>query len=208
MTRNAKRIKTRLSHWYDLAEARHIASGKNWYREAHDFARELAHMHGVGFHRTVGVIAALSPSVFWELNKRQAESLIGAYADGADLTSVTVSTYGKQADKARRILTDAVSCADVTDILGVRAFKTLAFFSNLYSYPDSLCVTVDQHIIDAAGYGRFWVQSAIWCYELLAEAICLLAKEVNLRPYEVQAIIWITYKDAVGRKMMEEDLPF
>lgn len=207
MTKGLKRVKIRLSHWFGLAEARHIWEGKAWYREAHEFAMQLTETYEIPIYRVVGVIAALSPSVRWEANKEQAENLCKAYVGEGSLSKVVLTTYGPQARKAQEILKTGNDFEDVTFLLGRRAFKTISFFSNILCYPNSLNVTIDQHIIDAAGYSGQWTQGARGCYDLLTEAITQLAEEANLMPCEYQAIIWVTYKDLTDRKQYE-NLPF
>ena len=202
-----ERVTARLAHWLGLADARHVAEGKAWYREANGFARELSQTYDIPMPQVVGVIAAISPSVNWDLNKRQAENLCKAYADGGALEDVVVSTYGGQVEKARKILHDARNNTDITKMLGTRAFKTKAFFNNIFWYPVSDSVTIDQYIVDAAGFEKAWVNGAKWCYEVLARAITDLATDKNLRPYEVQAIIWVTYKDLTGAQDEPDEEP-
>ena len=205
-----ERIKDRFEHWHGLADARHIAEGKSWYREAHAFAQEVATTYDVPLYKVCGVIAALSPAVWWDLNKRQAENLVQAYADGGELEAVVVSTYGRQGAKARSILRDGLDSYDVQALLGKRAFKTVAFYWNILRYPDTLAVTIDQHIIAAADFTEYFTQSARWCYDLLSQAICELAATYGYKPFELQAILWITYKDLTDARSPEEkaNLPF
>lgn len=188
------RVKERLLHWLGLAEARHIATGKMWYLGAHAFAEELSRAYNIPLPLVAGVIAALSPSVHWSANKRQAEALCRAHADGGPLESVILTTYGRQAAKARAILTNAEIH------LGKRAFKTRAFFHNI-RYPGSGdWVTIDQHMIAAANFTEFWVSGAAWCYNLFVEVIRDIASDQELEPCQVQAIIWLTYKDLTDSK--------
>jgi len=213
-TRN--RVEHRLRHWFDLAMPEHIAKGSVWYTEARAFALEVSVWYKIPMPVVCGVIAALSPSVFWELNMVQARTLCRAHAEGGDLESVVVSTYGKQAEKARDILTCGhTNPGKVEDILcrnvagRRRAFKTLAFFRNILD-AGSLAVTVDQHIVAAAGFEEEFTQSAAWCYDLLADAIRDIAAPTGYRPYQVQAIIWTVYKATVGRRapVVNEPAPF
>ncbi len=198
-----ERIENRFRAWYQLATAKQRAEGKSWYREAREFAREIARPYprSVLTHTKVcGVLAALSPSVAWDINKRQAEALCRAFASDGDIAEVVVSTYGKQAEKAREIVRSNSGGAHIREsirgILGARAFKTWAFFDNIY-LPESQHVTIDQHIIMAADFGGLWVQSAHWCYDLLAEAMRTVARDedIDLKPHQLQAIIWLTYKE-------------
>lgn len=188
------RVKERLLHWLGLAEARHIAAGKLWYLEAHEFAKELSHVYNIPLARVVGVIAALSPSVHWSANRRQAENLCRAHADGDPLESVVVTTYGRQAAKARTFLiSNKIN-------LGKRAFKTQAFYHNILYPGGSDCVTVDQHMVAAANFTEFWVSSAHWCYNLFVDVIREIASDHGLQPHQAQAIIWLTYKDLTDSK--------
>lgn len=200
------RIKRRLDHWYGLADARHIWAGKAWYREAHQFALEITCVYDIPLYKVVGVIAAISPSIAWPVNKKQAEDLCRAYADNGILENVIVSTYGKQAMKARDILRTAKGPIDTARLLGTRAFKTEAFFWNILDVT-SRHVTIDQHIIAAAGWEKKWVQSARHCYTLIESAIADLAVKYKMKSYEFQAVIWITYKDLTNPKI-EEEIPF
>jgi len=196
-----ERIENRFRAWYQLATAKQRAEGKAWYREARAFARELSRTYGIPLVQVCGVIAALSPSVAWDVNKRQAEALCRAFSNGGDLADVVVSTYGKQAAKAREIIQLAKTRYDELDrrglifeILGVRAFKTWAFFDNIYRL-NGQDVTIDQHIIMAADFAELWTQSAKWCYDLLARSMRKVAEELKLKPHQLQAIIWLTYKE-------------
>jgi len=205
-------VEKHLRAWYDLAGPAQRSAGQCWYAEAHAFVVELAEATGLDVVRVAGVVAALSPSVYWAANKRQAEALCRAYADGTDLLDVVLTTYGRQCRKARAILTVHLSDVDwpvtIRHILGEgkrpRAFKTQAFFENILRPKSSNKVTVDQHIVNAAGMGDLFVQSARWCYDLIADVIRSLAVEYGHRPQELQAIIWLTYKDVAKT----ETLPF
>lgn len=119
--KTAARIRDRLECWYGLASAAHIAAGRTWYSDAHAFAEAVAERTGLPLYKICGVIAALSPAVYWELNKRQAEALCVAYVDGGDLLDVAASTYGRQVRKAVCILEDAYAHQDVCRLPGSRS---------------------------------------------------------------------------------------
>jgi len=214
--RGFRRIKTRLEHWLGLANAGQIAKGKTWYTDARAFAMELGYTYCIPFTKVVGVIAALSPAVRWDANKQQAENLCRAFSDGGPLEAVVLTTYGKQAKKAMDIL--SAQPVDIRQKLGERAFKTRAFFDNICHTQFGSEVTVDQHIIAAAGFTDFWVQGARWCYKLIESVIQKIAEEHRMVPCQVQAIIWLTYKDltdsknraerAAERRATDAELPF
>jgi len=189
-----KAIEAALEFWLHRASARQTADGLSWYANARTFARIVSIRYTVPFETVCGVIAALSPAVYWELNKAQAEAMI------AGNTDVVPSTYGKQVYKARRILrgTGVASPYEIKKVLGRRAFKTWAFFENIRN-PQSSDVTIDQHMIDAVEFGH-WVQSARWCYDLMVRAVQAVAGKHSLRGYEVQAIVWVTHAEATATR--------
>ena len=84
--------------------------------------------------------------------------------------------------------------------------KTGAFFRCIYYVNDTRSVVVDQHIIAAAGMEDLFVQSARWCYDLIADCIRQIADSVGLLPGQAQAIIWLTWKDLKGE--VEDEIPF
>ena len=214
-SRAFKRVRDRLEHWLELATASQRAEGKQWYGQARGFAEEVSRAYDLPIERVIGVIAALSPSVYWAANKLQAEALCRAHADGEDLDAVVLTTYGIQVKKAHDVLETPATA--VRGVLGRRAFKTQNFYDNmLYPWADTQAVTIDQHIIDAAGFSDYWVYGARWCYNLLADAIREIAIKHGMLPCQVQAIIWITYKELTDSKHPaerrqaepEENLPF
>ena len=191
------RLETKLRAWYDLADVRQRALGLQWYPDARAFAQLVSATYNVPLVRVCGVIAALSPAVYWELNKSQAESLIRAHADGEDLDDVVLSTYGAQARKARAILQapGEIESDWVANILGLQAWKTRAFFRNILD-PASVSVTVDRHIVSACGVAdRFTGNTAVWLYRVVAEALSQVARDLGLQPCALQATVWITYKE-------------
>lgn len=198
---SAMNPRSNLAQYLASASAKQWASGVAWYANARAFALRLAWRYSVPFETVCGVISALSPGVYWELNQTQAESLIRGDENPS------LSTYGRQVEKARRILsarlTDVLA---IRKILGRRAFKTWAFFDNIRN-PESSEVTIDQHIIDAAGLTTVWTKSARNCYYRLAAIIRQLAAHYCLRPYEAQAIIWTVHAD-LSTKKRPEPAPF
>jgi len=183
-------------YWLDSCPAAAWAEGITWYDEAAEFIHRLSTETGVPDVAIAGVVAALSPSVYWGLNKRQAEAMVRQYADSGmeHIDLVPTSTYGGQVKKAHRILAlDCPATNDVERILGRRAFKTRAFFRNLLrlASPD---VCVDTHIVRALGWEDRFTQSARWCYDRLAAAIATVAVERGMKPCTVQAIVWCSYK--------------
>ena len=202
------RLRGRLTAWLELADVSDTLAGKTWYKDARSFCDALSASYGVSYTKVCGVVAALSPATYWDLNKRQAEALVRAHSEGGDLDAVVVSTYGRQAVKARAIVRGSDDYETIRKTLGVRAFKTQAFYDNLVN-SDLNSVAVDRHIITAAGFENEWVGAAQWCYKLLAGVIRDLAINRGERPHQTQAIIWVTYKRlAEAYHQGETVLPF
>ena len=80
--------------------------------------------------------------------------------------------------------------------------KVRAFYDNILSPKFSERVTVDTHATRAAFDNLdltikhiTWIFGSAKGYNTVASAYQSLAKELNLRPCEVQAAIWLTVKD-------------
>ena len=201
---NTEDIESRLLAWYRLANSRQRAAGLTWYADARAFCREVSADTGLPLATVAGVVAALSPSTYWELNKRQAEALCRTFAAGGDIDSVPISTYGRQAAKARKIVSEKLlSSTDICKALGRRAFKTWAFYDNL-TRKESRAATIDQHIIRALDLEDRWTQGAKGIYDEVAGCIRQVADDTGLAPYQLQAIVWLTYKETGERYSPEE----
>lgn len=160
------------------------ADGLSWYPRARRYAEDLAGRYGIAARVVSGVIAALSPMTSWEQNIKDAEELlrIGARA--------TVTTYKANKRKAQRILKGHEPAAN----LG--RFKTLSFFECIEGNAAQVCI--DRHA-SAIAYGRNLTerergQLVGVTYERLQNAYRKAAQAVNLKPYELQAITWVTWR--------------
>lgn len=54
---------------YNSATTSEVKNGKNWYRNANQYAKELSSLHNVPIETAAAVIAAISPNCSWEVNK-------------------------------------------------------------------------------------------------------------------------------------------
>lgn len=184
-----------------------LSGGKYWYATASHWVDEIAAKYHVPCEIVCGVLSALSPAVEWELNKRQAEKLIHGYLTLSDVDGVVISTYKRQLRKAIAILDLIEGWPDnyneienyVLTVLGDRAYKTKAFYWNIYNPHDPKFVTVDTHIWNAAGLTAKMINKGE--YEAMSEIIQELSDESDYEPCQLQAIIWIVYK------RISKDLP-
>lgn len=192
-----KTLADKISAWMNLATARQSAIGVSWYPAAREFCIRVAERTGIPYNAVCGVVAALSPAVVWKINKQQAENLCEAYAAGEGIDDVALSTYSQQQMKAHGILQRRlVKPSEIRKVLGPTANKTKAFFDNLLS-AGSRDVTVDRHIIAALQCEHYHLERRK-PYMRICYAFRNVADRMHMHPYEVQAVVWVTYKEVAG----------
>jgi hypothetical protein len=188
-----------------LASQADLAAGIEWYARAERLGSRLAHQYGCTFEQAVGVIAALSPNNRWARNCQDAESMIQAWAVGADPLTVRVCTYNAMRAKAADILALPDPSQDaIATILNGR--KITAFFLSITGRADAVCV-------DGHAYAIWLGQRVpttqtpslgVKLYADIARAYCLVAKRSaalcgeQLTPAQVQAVTWVTYRRLLG----------
>jgi len=205
-TTTVKRANTRhIAAMLALASQSDLAAGIEWYARAERLGHRLAHQYGCTFEQAVGVIAALSPNNRWARNCTDAESMIQAWAVGADPLTVRVCTYGAMRAKASSILQLASPDREtIAAILNGR--KITAFFLSITGQTDAVCV-------DGHAYAIWLGQRVpttktpalgVKLYADIARAYCVVAKRSTalcgeaLTPAQVQAVTWVTYRRLVG----------
>ena len=202
---NKKTIKRNLEKVLWSATDKQHAAGINWYCQAHKQINALwKSIHTdimigqdilISYPQIIGVISALSPACRWDDNIIQAKNLIRAYLATKKVRDVVLTTYKNQIKKAMAILDLPIDCdlLDVANCLGKRAFKTKAFLTNIYHPEDKTYVTIDRHIYDAA---KVICKSGNKSqYEMLSDCIKELAKKYDYIPNQLQAIIWLVWKN-------------
>ena len=192
MNRNQKHIQALL----DLATVGEQADGKLWYRRANTAAVRLAEQYEVTIPVAAGVIAALSPRNKWERNLIDAENLIAAYQaageEGAEV--VKVCTFGKNKAKAIQILQAGI---------GIQAIlsgpKLIEFYSCIMGEDD---VCIDGHAYSIWFGCRVTLAKVPSIGKKLRAQIkadyMVVADKNNLKPFEVQAITWVTHRRLHG----------
>jgi hypothetical protein len=162
--------------------------GLNWYGEARDYAKHLSQEHSVPFISVAAVIAALSPMSPWERNKLDASMMV------SNNTEHKYTTFGANVAKAKRLLHMTDYSAIVDELNGL---KTIAFFDNIFNEESEL-ITIDSHMLSIA-YGKKLSKSerpsmSKTLYQTIESGIRSMADRFNLRPYELQAILWVTWR--------------
>ena len=155
-------------------------AGLMWYADAHQLCDYLAYTRKLSTDQVAQIASALSPSVYWEVNKVDTLTLINAYQNNRELDSFNVSTYDANKAKAWDIMGGYNSVKP-------SALKTYAFYRNMMLDPEP--VTIDRWML------RIFFQRPIKSltsarYRLCEQIIKDVASEFNLIPYQAQAIAW------------------
>lgn len=181
------KIKNRLNYWFNLATEEDINNGKNWYKDAQDFAQYLSKKYSIDSYVCASVISALSPNNKWQRNKLDAENLIKAFQQGS--RDVKVCTYNANKEKAFKILEGKV----ITE----KSPKTHAFAMNV-GLLSSEHITVDKwHLRACLTKEKTDVVESCTSvqYRRVEKITSQLAKERGLKGYEFQAIVWVTIRN-------------
>jgi hypothetical protein len=191
LSQNQKHIQAVL----DLASVADVVAGQDWYDKARDAAIKLGDKYDIPCTTACGVIAALSPRNKWTRNLIDAENLINVYAtSGAEACdTVKVCTFGKNKDKALRILA-AVPTLDMVESI-LSGPKLTEFFRCIIGQND---VCIDGHAysiwfgdrVTLANVPSIGVKLR---RQIKADYIAVALKN-DMPAYELQAITWVTHR--------------
>ena len=183
------KIKNRLTYWLNQATKEEIKDGKNWYKDAQDFAKYLSQKYSIDSYVCASVISALSPNNKWKQNKKDAETVIKAHLNNVSPESIKVCTYGANKRKAFDILDGKV----ITE----KSPKTHAFAMNV-GLLSSEHITIDKWHLRACltKTKKDIVESCTAVqYRRVEKITAQLAKENGLKGYEFQAIVWVAIRN-------------
>lgn len=184
---------------YRRATSEDIANGLEWYDRAKRYATIISNLSGVNLNTVVGVMAALSPNNRWERNVKDTERMVWAWVKGEDLSDFKVSCYNTMKQKAWSILEDGLT--DDDDILTrLNGQKIRSFYSNIRGLSE---VTIDGHAYNIAlgirqGLTSDKTNMGKKLYREMQSAYVKAAKRVGVKPHELQAITWTTWKREWG----------
>lgn len=171
---------------YNLATSDEVNEGLNWYNDARNKAIEWSNGD---VWKGAGVIAAYSPVTDWDRNLELAKSSL--------LTGIArTDTLQMNVRKARAILNGA----NVLETL--KGPKTTAFASAIAD-PNTDLIAVDSHAYSIAMGEHFYTSQAkfpIRIYRAIAQAYRDVAQHVGERPIDLQAITWVSWRNAHPRK--------
>jgi hypothetical protein len=171
-------VKDKIINIIKTLDATNYQASLDWYFILHDYAKSLAERNGLTVIQTAGIISALSPMVMFTTNLRDAERFC------ATRSIANLATYKKQRMKALEII-GAKSEKEVLKILGGN--KTKAFFLNILKPETSQECTIDTHMIKFFGFKNITSKR----YADASASIQNVAKELDLMPHQVQALIWV-----------------
>ena len=191
-------IANNIQRWRAKASPENIDGGMTWYDDAMKFSRKLARDYKVTRHTAAGVISALSPNNKWNRNKFDAEQLISYYREGGtEWESVKICTYKKNRERAWNIL-------NLGEHITEESPKTHSFAMNVGRKSPSH-VTIDKWHMRASlsrprdGITDTQESPTKLQYKRLEGITLEIAKMHKLKGYELQAIIWLTIKEAWNR---------
>jgi len=184
---------------YRRATPEDTVNGLEWYDRAKRHAKAISTKYFIHTHTVIGVMAALSPNNRWERNVKDTERMCQAWINGEDLTDFKVSCYNTMKQKAWSILEDDLT--DDDDILTrLNGQKIRSFYSNIRGLTE---VTIDGHAYNIAlgirqGLTSDKTNMGKKLYREMQSAYVKAAKRVGVKPHELQAITWTTWKREWG----------
>ena len=169
-----------------------------WYSDAYDAAYDIAMTHDVPVYIVVAVVSALSPNNKWARNVKNADALIGAFIRGDGIDSVKVSTYHKMKQKAWDILATKPDYHGAKFML--KGQKITSFFCDIMG---EFNVTIDGHARNIAYNERISLTDdrsniGVREYRGLQDAYKDAAQQIDIMPYQLQAITWRVWRDRYG----------
>jgi hypothetical protein len=180
---------------YRIATVSDVSDGVEWYDRAKRMAAWIAKETNIPETRVIGVMAALSPNNRWERNCKDALTMCQAWINGDTTDDFKVSCYNTMKQKAWSILEDDLT-TDEDILTRLNGQKIRSFYSNIRGLDE---VTIDGHALNIARGKREGLTSdktnmGKKQYRELQAAYVAAAKRVKVKPHELQAITWTTWK--------------
>jgi hypothetical protein len=173
---------------YQEATESEVQEGIAWYKDARSFCRTTAKEYGVSLEVVVAVVSALSPRNKWKTNLKDTITVLEAVRNGLGPDDVQVATFHKNKYKAFRIIQESKPS------LVKKSNKTSSFFDNI-KFENSLVITVDTHAFSVYN-GEVTTAKSITnkVYQQISDDYRLVALEVGLKGYQLQACCWVVWQ--------------
>jgi len=183
-------IRNNLERWFNSATKEEIVKGLAWYNEATQEADDIAKEFGISRYEAATVISCLSPNNKWRRNVRDAWAVVATWYAGKGEEDVKVCTFGLNKTKAFNALKG--------QFIAESAPKTHAFASTIAQIGDA--VTVDMWHVRACLTRRDKSQSVVESinakqYRRIDRITSELAKKHKIKPFQYQAIVWVSIKN-------------
>ena len=180
---------------YRIATVSDVSNGVEWYDRAKRMAAWIATETNIPETTVIGVMAALSPNNRWERNCKDTLTMCQAWINGDTTDDFKVSCYNTMKQKAWSILEDDLT-TDEDILTRLNGQKIRSFYSNIRGLDE---VTIDGHALNIARGKREGLTSdktnmGKKQYRELQAAYVTAAKRVKVKPHELQAITWTTWK--------------
>lgn len=151
-------------------------NGMTWYQRAYQVAWEMHLETGIRADRCAAIISHLSPMRTWEENVVKAWEFV---------RTGDTCAFGAQLAGCRR----AMEMGDPLNSFGKAAHKTRNFYLSIMGDPTAVCL--DRWAVRAAGLDLdTWNSGSAARYAAVAEEYKIVAEEVGVLPYQLQAIVW------------------
>ena len=163
--------------------------GADWYYKANEFAKQVSEKYDVPLPIVCGVVSALSPSVAWEINKRDAVKMVELGTNGIDrFPNYKFATYGQNVIKAWEIFKGNLNPDHAFH--PQKAPKTYNFYHNILHPDNGNYVTIDRHAHTiVTGGEEVYTGLRFKKYREIADAFKRAAERVGLIAPTFQAIM-------------------
>jgi hypothetical protein len=189
-------IRENLDLIYDQTTWQLFREAKEWYPAAHTYAKDFAEEFHKSITCTSGLISVLSVQKSWISNLLLTREFLESKGE-------TCRHLGGQVDKARRIYRLHNDTPErVAEI--VRGLKTVNFMYNLISPEDERWVCLDVHMCQLLTGNYDYKVATNTQYHFLKEQLIQFAKDNNLIPSTMQALVWLIFKKIKPRGRLEK----
>jgi thermostable 8-oxoguanine DNA glycosylase len=179
-----------LEHWFKQADA-DVSEGQLAYQRYHIVMQRLGDHYGMELDRVVAIFCALSPNSDYKSNLRSTASVLHGLCSHNNMNRVQVATY-------RHCLERAWMYGTGTPFLKhAKGLKIRAFYSNILNPDDDKRATIDGHMIAAWRNEDLTMKEAKTTqrgYREIEGDVKRLAFWNQMKPHQMQAIIWFTRK--------------
>ncbi len=190
-----------VAKWTEKLQTHHWEQGRTWYKHAHQLCKTLSEETKLPLPNVIGVLAALSPQVSWDVNIQSCESIVRHHVIDDGYTGYTTN------------VAKALQCliSDPLSVLG--GAKVLAFYYNILDPLTSMEVTIDTHIgrvlFDTMTLDKKQI-SAIFSKKgnvVAQQALQKVAKKKRVLPHVLQASLWVCVRALAQAKADKDQLP-